>query len=181
MFTLNGTNQNVSSNVGTILNIGTTISVTLSCWIRYTVSAADYTGLVCKATSTNPMTGFQMLLFTNKLSCELAAGSAFIGPGNIIGTTILNTGQWFNTVLTINRNTNTVSAYVNGILESSVTNASVSANNLTNTSNLLIATERSSFYFLNGNIASAQVYTVALSASEIAQNYNATKPRFGLI
>ena len=181
MFTLNGTNQNVSSNVGTILNIGTTISVTFSCWIRYTVSAANYTGLIAKTTSTNPDTGFQMLLYTNKLSCELAAGGVFIGPGNIIGTTILNTGQWFNTVLTINRNTNTVSAYVNGVLESSVTNASVSSNNLTSTSNLLIGVERTSGLFLNGNIASAQVYTVALSASEIAQNYNAQKSRFGLI
>jgi hypothetical protein len=176
----NGTNQNVFSSIGTTLDIGTSVSVTLSCWIRYTVSAADYTGLVCKATSTNPMTGFQMLLFTNKLSCELAAGSVFIGPGNIIGTTILNTGQWFNTVLTINRNTNTVSAYVNGVLESSVTNASVSANNLTNTSNLLIATERSSFYFLSGNIANTQVYNRSLTATEIAQNYNALKSRFGL-
>jgi hypothetical protein len=181
MFTLNGTNQNVSSNVGTILNIGTTISVTFSCWIRYTVSAANYTGLIAKTTSTNPDTGFQMLLYTNKLSCELAAGGVFIGPGNIIGTTILNTGQWFNTVLTINRNTNTVSAYVNGVLESSVTNASVSSNNLTSTSNLLIGVERTSGLFLNGNIASAQVYTVALSASEIAQNYNTQKSRFGLI
>jgi hypothetical protein len=84
-------------------------------------------------------------------------------------------------VLTINRNTNTVSAYVNGVLESFVTNASVSSNNLTSTSNLLIGVERTSGLFLNGNIASAQVYTVALSASEIAQNYNAQKSRFGLI
>jgi hypothetical protein len=176
----NGTNQNVFSNVGTTLNIGTTISVTFSCWIRYTVSAADYTGLIAKTTSTNPDTGFQMLLYTNKLSCELAAGGVFIGPGNIIGTTILNTGQWFNTVLTINRNTNTVSAYVNGVLESSVTNASVSSNNLTSTSNLLIGVERTSGLFLNGNIASAQVYTVALTATEIQQNYNAAKARFDL-
>jgi hypothetical protein len=181
MFTLNGTNQYVSSSVGTTLDIGTSVSVTFSCWIRYTVSAANYTGLIAKTTSTNPDTGFQMLLYTNKLSCELAAGGVFIGPGNIIGTTILNTGQWFNTVLTINRNTNTVSAYVNGVLESSVTNASVSSNNLTSTSNLLIGVERTSGLFLNGNIASAQVYTVALTATEIQQNYNAQKSRFGLI
>jgi hypothetical protein len=180
----NGTNQNVFSNVGTTLNIGTTISVTLSCWIRYTVSAADYTGLISKALSTGGSnTGFQMLLYANKLSCELAASGVFIGPigpGTIIGRTILNTGQWFNTVLTINRNTNTVSAYVNGVLESSVTNASVSANNLTSASNLLIGVERTSGLFLNGNIASAQIYTVALTALEIQQNYNATKSRFDL-
>jgi hypothetical protein len=34
--------------------------------------------------------------------------------------------------------------------------------------------------FFNGNIAIAQIYNRALSATEIRQNYNATKTRFGL-
>jgi hypothetical protein len=33
---------------------------------------------------------------------------------------------------------------------------------------------------MNGNIASVQIYNRALSASEVLQNYNATKGRFGL-
>jgi hypothetical protein len=178
----NGSNQYVSSSVGTTLDIGTSVSVTLSCWIKYTTSATNYTGLVCKATSANPMTGFQMLLYTNRLSCELAsAGTVFIGPlTGLLGTTTLNTGQWFNTVLTINRSTNTVSAYVNGVLESSQTNASVSTSNLTNTSNLLICTERSSTFFLNGSVSNVQVYNRALGAAEVTQNYNALKSRYGL-
>lgn len=177
-----GTNDFVSSNVGTTLDIGTSISVTLSCWIRYTASASNYTGLLCKATSTNPMTGFQMLLYTNKLSCELASGTGvFVGPlTGLLGTTTLNTGQWFNTVITVNRSTNTVSAYVNGVLESSQTNVSVNISNLTSAANLLIGTERTSALFLNGNIANAQIYNRALSATEVLQNYNATKSRFNL-
>jgi hypothetical protein len=35
-------------------------------------------------------------------------------------------------------------------------------------------------YFYNGNIAIVRVYNRVLSASEVAQNYNATKTRFGL-
>jgi hypothetical protein len=34
--------------------------------------------------------------------------------------------------------------------------------------------------FLNGNIATTRVYNRGLSATEILQNYNATKGRFGL-
>ena len=34
--------------------------------------------------------------------------------------------------------------------------------------------------WLVGNIATAQIYNRALSASEVLQNYNATKGRFGL-
>jgi len=39
---------------------------------------------------------------------------------------------------------------------------------------------QSAVQILNGNIASVSVYNRALSASEILQNYNATKTRFGL-
>jgi hypothetical protein len=33
---------------------------------------------------------------------------------------------------------------------------------------------------MTGNIASVQIYNRALSASEVLQNYNATKSRFGI-
>jgi len=178
---LNGSNQKISSNVGTTLDIGTTISLTFSSWINYTTSAANYTGLVAKATS-GGNTGVQMLLYNNKLSCELALNSStFIGPlTGLLGSTTLNTGQWYNTVLTVNRSNNTVSAYVNGVLESFQSNAAVSTSNLTTITNLLIGSERDSVLFLNGKISNVQVYNRALTAQEILQNYNGQKSRFNL-
>jgi hypothetical protein len=57
-------------------------------------------------------------------------------------------------------------------------------NNVSNTSTTLNAIElgRDNFAsrFFKGNIAIAQIYNRALSASEILQNYTATKTRFGL-
>jgi hypothetical protein len=38
----------------------------------------------------------------------------------------------------------------------------------------------SGFAKFTGNIASVQIYNRALSATEVLQNYNATKSRFGL-
>jgi hypothetical protein len=35
-------------------------------------------------------------------------------------------------------------------------------------------------YFYNGNIAIVRVYNIALTQSQILQNYNAQKSRFGL-
>jgi hypothetical protein len=176
-----GSNDYVISNVGTTLDIGTTISVTFSCWIKYTTSATNYTGLVAKATVGNN-TGVQMLLYNNKLSCEVASTpSNFISPlTGLVGTTTLNTGQWYNTILTVNRSNNTVSAYVNGVLESSQSNAAVSTSNLTSGTNLLIGSERNSSLFLNGKISNVHIYNKALSAAEILQNYNALKSRFNL-
>jgi hypothetical protein len=46
------------------------------------------------------------------------------------------------------------------------------------TSDVLIGRYLGSYY--DGNIAVAQIYNRALSASEIAQNFNATRGRFGL-
>ena len=42
------------------------------------------------------------------------------------------------------------------------------------------ATGQSPDLFLNGNIAQTQIYNRALSASEILQNFNATRARFGV-
>ena len=179
-----GSNDYVSSNVGTILDIGTSVSITYSAWIKYSTSASNYTGIIAKAVAASGgNTGFQMLLYANKLSCEVAlAGSILVGPlTGLLGTTLLNTGKWFNIVLTINRSTNTVSIYVNGVLESSQTNAAISTYNLTSTSNLLIATERTSALFLNGNISQALIYNKALSQAEVLQNYNAQKARYQAI
>jgi hypothetical protein len=178
---LSGVSQSFSLNVGTLLDIGTTTSLTFSSWINYTGSAVNYTGLVAKATvGTN--TGVQMVLYNNKISCEVGlAGVNFISPlTGLLGTTTLNTGQWYNTVLAVDRSNNTVSAYVNGTLESYQTNAAVSTSNLTSGTNLLIGSERNSSLFLNGKISNVQVYNRALTAQEVLQNYNAQKSRYNL-
>jgi hypothetical protein len=35
-------------------------------------------------------------------------------------------------------------------------------------------------FYVNGNIASAQIYNKALTSTEVQQNFNALKSRFGL-
>ena len=49
-----------------------------------------------------------------------------------------------------------------------------------NSLNTRIGTRDSNGVPLNGRISNIQVYTRVLSATEILQNYNATKSRFGL-
>ena len=45
---------------------------------------------------------------------------------------------------------------------------------------MFLASRAGSTGFLNGNIASIKIYNIKLSSTEILQNYNATKTRFGL-
>ena len=85
---------------------------------------------------------------------------------------ILTVGQWY--MLTGVQGT-TLDIYINGVLGQSIAS---DVNVTTNTVNL----GRFQGYGrqLNSNIAQVSIYNRALTASEIQQNYNATKGRFGL-
>ena len=76
---------------------------------------------------------------------------------------------------TLGTPSNNAIVYLNGnaVLTTTVKNSNQSVN-------VQIA-EANASQFLNGNIAAASVYNRVLSQTEITQNYNATKTRFGLI
>ena len=80
---------------------------------------------------------------------------------------------WFNAVAKFNGTTRSI--WINGVQISSDTPA---GHNVT-TSALQVAKTTGTEY-LNGNIAQALVYNVALSNTDIVQNYTAQKSRFGL-
>ena len=74
-------------------------------------------------------------------------------------------------------NAGTVNAYHNGVR---TTGGSLGATLSSNTGKTEIGKDEDLNRYLNGNIALVQVYNRALSATEILQNYNATKGRFRL-
>ena len=67
--------------------------------------------------------------------------------------------------------------YINGVLVNSDAQTGVVA---TNTGGMFIGTYGGGGYPYNGNVAIVRVYNKVLSASEVLQNYNAQKSRFGL-
>ena len=86
------------------------------------------------------------------------------------------TNRWNNVVYTWQANTAII--YINGIAETPQTNSSVTfpaANLFLGAySNPVVA------YAMKGNIAQTSIYNRVLSATEILQNYNTIKTRFGL-
>ena len=88
------------------------------------------------------------------------------------GTGTLN--AWNNICYTYTQSSGLASIYKNGILQGSGTIAS-----FIGTTNILIGRSLSSGYFV-GNGSNYKIYNRALAVSEIQQNYNATKTRFGL-
>ena len=96
--------------------------------------------------------------------------------GNLIGSTTFTTGKWYMTTLARDSVTTSASFYVNGITDASGTLPNYGSSSLyyVGESNGLGA------YNLSGSIGLAQIYNRVLSPTEILQNYNSSKGRFGL-
>ena len=89
-------------------------------------------------------------------------------------TTNVADNNWHNAVF-VNTN-NTMTIYLNGVLEKSSFDSTVSGPN--NYVNGLGGSWESGFF--TGSISSFVYYNTNLSAAQVLQNYNATKGRFGL-
>jgi len=99
------------------------------------------------------------------------------GTGNLVSTqnTWLNS-VWYNIAITYNSGTNSSVLYVQSVQNATGTSGNPSA--LTGNFNIMATTSATGF--VNGRIGNFLVYNRALSATEILQNYNAVKSRFGL-
>ena len=114
------------------------------------------------------------------------------GAGKVVGAT-KNSGNnsysvttatsspinsWTNFVVTVDWAGNSIKGYFNGNLES--TNTSTSGSIMNSTSTTYIGRRPDGGNYFGGRIAIVQTYNRVLSATEVRQNYNATKTRFGI-
>ena len=108
-------------------------------------------------------------------------GSAFqpvglFGAGK--GVQIAN-NAWQN--LTFTKSGTSVVGYLNGVQTYSATAGSSTVSYLTNRNFAISNTVNTiETRYLKGNVASCQVYSRALSGSEVVQNFNATRTRYGV-
>jgi len=139
------------------------------------------------------------LIITSKQSSAAAAGYGFAWNNSVnkflwstangsISSEIFTTNTWSSLVnvwaniVMIRQNgaTNNGHFYINGVYESLASAATVL--NVDTTTNMTIANVADFYndYWFKGTYGITQIYNRALSATEVLQNYNATKPRFGL-
>jgi hypothetical protein len=146
--------------------LGTPSTFTLSAWVRSSnISQAQ------NIFNANPP--FFLRITSSTIRCAVYTGSWIFVNGNIT----LSSNVWYNLVLTYDQSY--VKGYVNGVLD--VNSAKTGTPIWGGAGSIRLG------YTTGGedapsvtNIAVAQIYNRALSASEISQNYEATKTRFGL-
>jgi hypothetical protein len=102
------------------------------------------------------------------------ANTAGIYDGNtfITGSSGITTNTW--TFVTVTRQSSTSTVYINN---STPVQGSISSNPIIQ---YTIGKRTDNNWPYNGNISLIQVYNRALSASEVQQNFNATRARFGI-
>jgi len=170
-----GTNDFV--NITRPSQIITSGSISVSMWARWTTTGTT-TGtiqaLVDNNHSNNPLQGFVI-----QDRPDLSKKTTWSVYPNSTGATSsfqVGDGTWRNIVGTYE--SGSAKLYINGSLDGLSTSE---PNMATVQPNITLGKwQFGDSRYLNGNISLTQIYNRALTASEVLQNYNATKGRFGL-
>lgn len=112
-----------------------------------------------------------------------SVGNTWIQPRT--NQNVLSTTNWNHITMTYNTSNFIQRIYLNGVelISGAIpyTRTGAAQGNINDSaSNLFIGSWAGTLEFFNGNIAAILLHNRALSPSEILQNYNATKKRFGL-
>lgn len=162
-----GTNDRVNFSTNSAFNFGTG-NFSVFSWIN-TTKVSNYTTIF---SLDDDSTGNGIILFTTITSGVFRTWVA--GAVQNTSTSIAD-GTW--KYVGITRSSGTVYQYING---TSVGNFSAAGSVLSNQHPTIGIYYNGSDYMYQGNISATQVYNRALSASEVLQNYNAVKSRYGL-
>jgi len=169
----NGSNQNIGITSNITVNPRTG-SFTIIAWVNSDPSGGDNWDLWISKRSTGS-NGFY-------IGANSPSGVRFMlgndaGSRTDTGFISYTSNTWAMFTGVLNRDTNSQKIIRNNFEETS--SVEPAGENYSNDASLLIGGEGGS-YFVNGKIAIVLVYNKALSDSEITQNYNAYKSRFGL-
>ena len=174
-----GVNDYVDCGNGSSINIPD--NVTVNIWFKIN-SLTGYQGIIAKRNFSTGFTNYGINFSNDYNSFQVYFNT---GGGNnfkLALTTMTNnftTNVWYNVCAVFEKSSSNTNIYVykNGVLLTSNTEAG----NLAAVSTpLTLGSSAASSERFNGNIADTQIYNRALTASEVLQNYNAQKSRFGL-
>jgi hypothetical protein len=179
-----GVDDYVNCGSGSLINI-TGSELTLNAWVYRTAlnsNGGNYRRIIEKA-ATYPALQYSFVTTPTgysagegRLLLDLYINSTI--PTSAVGTTQLQLNTWYYVTATYDGSFRRL--YVNGILDGQL----ATTGSITSTiSNLVIGDYLpgpGTTYAWAGRISNTSVHNRALSASEVAQNYNALKSRFNL-
>jgi hypothetical protein len=165
-FDITGDSTYISiSNIGLVPR---TNDFTYSCWVNF-----DAFNSLSTIFENGSWTDTLLFRHQSNTAIYVYSEGALRGTFSWTGTA----GVWYNIIL--RRESNTTSCFINSVLTGTPFTMNLDIN-LANTNIFLMRSQHTTNQFTNGKIASFSIYNRALSQTEITQNFNVTKGRFGL-
>lgn len=158
------------SNYFSLSNTGLvprTNDFTYSMWVKF--NAIDGLDTVFENGSWTDTLLFRYESVNFKVYCEGALAGTL--------TVALSTGTWYNFVLI--RSAGTVRLYTNAVLTGTPFTMTTDIN-LAITTMFLMRSQHSASQYTDGNISTFSIYNKALTVTEVTQNFNALRSRFGI-
>jgi hypothetical protein len=178
-FTYNGSTSQVSRADNNLLEPGTG-DFTLEVWVYYSVIAGNQRTFISKTNNGGGASDWSYGLRTN------IAGDTYLEVGN--GTTsvtspsfTVSANTWYQVVgVWTNVASNSIELYINGTSQGSNSHSFASILNSTNP--LYLGNYNGNEYpqQFNGRMGVVRMYSRALSSSQVQQNFNADKSKYGL-
>lgn len=173
------------TNLGSSYNLvkNSLNKMTFSTWVNFTTTQPG--GGIFSLKRYNTESSYFDIMVNDNNSGNSAIGAIVTYHPNLIGsysyhstTTGYNNGVWHYLVVTVN--VSTYSFYVDNVLIGSDTDGLSTLNSSSTAPATLGATTTTLIYPFLGKIGQTLFYSKVLTPSEMVQNYNATKSRYGL-
>jgi len=160
--------------MGTAMDFATyTSGFSIDLWV-YPTSAASFSAIFSSALGTSG-TDWQVYVWYNT-SSQFGTTQRYSGAQNDFSTTnVFAINNWYNVVVTSNNTTCYI--YVNGVVQTSAATGQI--NNQPASREVRLGNFKGYPAQYTGKISTCRVYNRALSSTEITQNYNTQKTRFG--
>lgn len=171
-----GTNDYV--NIPNATSLNPVNNFTLSCWVNITSLSGVFLGIIDKYISAALNSGYFIDIpngGAGKPTSRFRFGNSTNTYYEAIATNALSIGSWYNVVGVYNGSN--ISLYVNNLLESTT---ACTGNNTSSSDPIRLGGDGISTNYTPCKISNTMLYNRALSVSEISQNFNALKNRYGL-
>jgi hypothetical protein len=181
VFTFDGANDSI--DLGDNFDMGLS-SFTICTYFRLSATTFLH-GIFSKSIAAAASSRYAVFIYNYGAGYKISTFMSNGGLSDVETPSVLTvaTNTWYHISAVYNR-ADKVYLYINGVLDSSATISQFQAVDFQSSYNFRIGAygdaSNNPNYFLNGSLSQFQIYNRALSSTEILQNYNATRKRFGL-
>ena len=148
-------------------------NLSLECFVKFGIQSTSFNGIISKTLSNAD--GYEIRTSNGATSTTTIVEFRYVGDNASIGFGTLTNGIWYHLIATGTNGSQ--KTYINGAQAYSNT---VALSPSANSNSLVIGKLAYAGLYANMSMGYARIYNRVLTATEVLQNYNATKTRFGL-